>query len=225
MRIARSEVGDRCEGKRLRKRDEGRHGSKDVFDGWGVDVADEQADEVVARFRVMAHEVSEGEAVGVEGIDELAHGLHSAIELFAPSAECRGAEVARGERGVNGVGGAFSGVEREEDAGGIDGVEETEGVADEDPAVAGALSGGVGEVTEDVYGGDARGTCESRLDAGAEVDFLGEDFLGVSLASGEEEFGVCDDADAGDVVCEGNGPEPAAALSDVNDEGRAFVAS
>ena len=103
------------------------------------EIADQQIGDGVAQIGVVANEVAEAEPVVVLA-HEPAHPVDALIEPVAPRAKLRGDGVALRQSLVNRVGGQFARSQREQHAGGIQRIEEAERVADQHPAVAGALT-------------------------------------------------------------------------------------
>ena len=121
------------------------------------------------------------------------------------------------------VGRHLSALERQEHAGGEDRVEEREGVAGQAEAVAADRLGAVAELAGHPHRLDARAATQVVGDPDAVVRLAREDRLGVARVA-VQVVRLGDDADADDVVGQGDVPEPAL-LGDVGDRGRALVES
>ncbi len=123
---------------------------------------------------------------------------------------------------MDGVAGQGSALEGKHDAGGKDGVEKGEGVADEDKAVAGAMAGVLGVFAGEAIGAGGLAVGEVLLDPLVLLDFAVENFLRVFHAVARQVFSFGDDADADHVVVLGDVPEPAF-FGNVGDGGGAGV--
>src|SRR5262249_15011486 len=139
-------------------------------------VANEQISDGALEMRVPADEAAKAEAIVISQ-HELPHPLHAAGEIVFPLAKLGGRGVALGPAFANGVGRHLAAAEGQEHSGGIEGIEETVSVADQDPAVAGRLARTVGIFLGRPEGGAAPALRYPLLDAGTAGNFSEIDLL------------------------------------------------
>ena len=119
------------------------------------EIADQQIGERAAQVRVLAHHAAEAEAVVVLA-DQPAHAIDAFVERLAPLAELRPRRVVLRQSFDDRIGSHLARSKRQQHAGGVQGVEKAERVADEHPAVARHLLRPVRIVLRREVAGDLR---------------------------------------------------------------------
>ena len=123
---------------------------------------------------------------------------------------------------TNCVGRQLSGFEGQQHPGRIDGIQESEGVADEHPAVSGDALRAVGKILNNPDGKTLLGAGHALLEGRTIPDLRFEPNLGVA-PSPQQVFQVAYHPDAHDVAGERDVPEPRIPVPGVHDQGRPFV--
>ena len=124
---------------------------------------------------------------------------------------------------TNSVGRQLSGFESQQHPGRIDGIQESEGVSHEHPAVPGDLFRAVGKILNDPDGKHpARRLATRSSRAGQFRISCFEPNLGVGPSS-QQVFEVAYHPDAHDIAGERDVPEPRIPVPGVHDQGRPFV--
>src|ERR1019366_31909 len=87
---------------------------------------------VALKMRVTVQQFTKAEIEVVEGIYQFPHALDASTHQRSVLAELGGGNVAGREGGVDRIGGELAATQRQEDPGGEHGVEEGEGIPDQD---------------------------------------------------------------------------------------------
>lgn len=84
---------------------------------------------------MLLHEASDAELLVVEGVDQLANPANPFLECRDPSSKLCGADIILFQTFHHSVTRSNPHLEREINAGGVNGVDETQGIANQDPTI------------------------------------------------------------------------------------------
>src|SRR5205085_8839569 len=102
-------------------------------------VSNQQIDDVHTLFGIFPQKTRKAKSVVIECINQLAHRLDTAIDFRLILSEALGGKVVVIEGVVNRVGSKLRHLQRQQHARGVDRIEKSVGIADDDESVAGVV--------------------------------------------------------------------------------------